>query len=176
MGEVTKYNNINFNSIDEGLIFLCSQPLKTTVYVAEHADNAKKHLCSRLILDAITGGNNKFPGDIRECRQIIQRVDGSVIKDSEIGKYNSMSKECLEHVLENCTNFSDTVPTADDTAMLAIAKIIYRFSLLSTGNNQAKKTEKDIAIQIILDRCGGRRATPKEKTKEVVYSQPLWLS
>lgn len=131
--------------------------------------NAATYLVCRLLTDAV------FNQDIRAIQLVINRIDGGLPKDTEVGNYQTEFGDCLTEVL-SMTDGKGLIVTPDDSVMMALCKSLYDLSIQDIYWNDKlgkkskpstdKKQERDAALRMILERTGGRK-TLAESPKEI---------
>lgn len=161
-------------SVDESIATMASRPMSEVVTLAEGRDakigfpygnrNAAKFLVGRLFTDAI------FSQDIRAIQLIINRIDGGLPKDTELGDYQTMFGDCLADVMSS--EIGDQIKVMpDDTVMMALCKSLYSMAVediyvrwdknkecfVPNTPTDAKKKERDAALRMVLERTGGRK-------------------
>jgi hypothetical protein len=122
--------------------------------------NAATYLVCRLFTDAI------FSNDIRALQLIINRIDGGLPKDTEVGDYRTQFSDCLNEVM-SMTSENQLKALPDDTVMMALCKSLYALSVqdiywdAQRGHlrrpSTDKKQERDAALRMVLERTGGRK-------------------
>lgn len=137
-------------------------------------------LVARMFTDAV------FNQDIRTIKLIVQRIDGGLPKDTEANSFQSMFGDCLRDVLK-MRNPDRLKVKPNDTVLMALAKSLY---VLATEDiyydykknrpilrpSTDRKNERDIALQMVIERTGGRRTlTAKTMEKEQV-EEADWIS
>lgn len=159
-------------TVDEKIEELSHRRLGDVVRVSENnvgrigpdsrsAANAAEYLVARLYTDAI------FSCDIRAIQLIVDRIDGGLPKDVEIGLYRTQFSDCLNEILAMRVD-DRMVPLPDDTVMMALGKALYAVAVQDiyldrrTGERRERartdlKQERDVALRMILERTGGRR-------------------
>lgn len=132
----------------------------------------------RIFTDAV------FNEDIRCIQTIINRLDGGLPKDSEIGLYKSYFSECIRDLLSQPEELRFAV-NPNDSVMMAIAKSLYNIACediyydyekdRKVRPSDTKKQLRDNAMRMILERSGGRKTKVEiqEEAEEVVL--PAWL-
>jgi hypothetical protein len=138
---------------------------------AENAKNFKEFFVSRLIADAI------FARDIRIIKQLINRIDGASPKDTDKGLFKTRLSDVLDVIL-NYTDNKQLEIQPGDMPILAIGKVVAFLALQSSKSLRTTEARnvKNAAVEIILDRCGGRKTTPLRGDLSVEYAEPEWLT
>lgn len=143
------------------------------------AYNAARFLVARLFTDAV------FNSDVRAMQLIINRVDGGLPRDVDVNRYRTLFGDCMQQVV-SCTDGTQLKVLPDDTVMMAMCKSLYDMAVRDiyvnpeTGRKRrptdSEKKERDAAMKIVLDRCGGRRTLESvEVEKEDVEVAP-WIA
>ena len=128
---------------------------------SRNAKNAAEYLVARLYTDAV------FSCDIRAIQLIIDRIDGGLPKDVEIGLYRTQFSDCLNEILALPID-ERMQPLPDDTVLMALGKALYCLAVQDIYWNERTqerrrraptdlKQERDAALRMILERTGGRR-------------------
>lgn len=122
--------------------------------------NASMYLVCRLFTDAI------FSNDIRAIQLIINRIDGGLPKDTEVGYYQTKFSDCLRQVM-SMTSGEQMRLAPTDTVMMALCKSLYALSVQDIYWDEKrgrmrrpstdKKQERDAALRMVLERIGGRK-------------------
>ena len=122
--------------------------------------SASDFLVSRLFTDAV------FSQDIRSIQLIINRIDGGLPKDTDMGNYKTEFGDCLNEIM-SMTDSQQTMVTPDDTVMMALCKSLFNIAtqdiywdhekLRSRHPSDSVKKERDAAMRMILERTGGRK-------------------
>jgi len=134
----------------------------------ESATNAKALFVSSLIFDAI------FNCDIQSAKQVVSRIDGGVPDARKRGNYANIFGDALEDVL-SYTNKEQLKIQPDDLVIIALAKVVVFVSMSDPGKNVQKRKDKQDAIQMILERTGGRKSEPVKQIASVNYVNPDWM-
>jgi hypothetical protein len=140
---------------------------------------AANYLVSRLFTDAI------FNQDIRVIQQIITRIDGGLPKDEDLSHYQTYFGDCINEVLEmDSADQMKIVP--EDTVMMAMCKSLYDLAVqdiywddekqCKCKPSSDKKQERDAAMRIILERCGGRKTQTVVKKDQETYGIASWIT
>jgi hypothetical protein len=133
-----------------------------------HAD----FLVSRLFTDAV------FSQDIRAIQLIINRIDGGLPKDTEVGLYQTEFGDCLSKIMSMPIEQRGKV-VPEDTVMMALCKSLYMIAtediywdhekLRKKRPSDSAKKERDAALRMVLERTGGRKtlSTIPEQKEDV---------
>lgn len=139
---------------------------------AKSAQNAAQYLVCRLFSDAV------FSQDIRSIQTIINRIDGGLPKDTELDDYQTYFGDCLNKVMQT-TDGTQLKIMPDDSVMMALCKSLYDLAVQDIYWDYVKrrpckpsterKMERDNAMRIVLERCGGRKTlTPNQEEREEI--------
>ncbi len=139
------------------------------VLLRESATNAKQYWAASLIVDAV------FECDIGLIEQIATRIDGTVPADVERDKFANLVGDALDDIMDY-TNVELLTVQPDDKSIIALAKAVYFISIDHPGKNLNKKKDKHKAVEMVLNRVGGRKTTPKKELILTNYVEPEWMS
>lgn len=141
-------------------------------------ETAAMHLVSRMYTDAI------FDQDIRAIQLIINRIDGGLPKDIDVDSVQTQFGDCLNEVM-NYTSEQMLKLMPNDSVMLALCKSLY---VLATQNiywnydkgcpckpTAERKTERDTAMRMILERVGGRKTITSKASEKVSIETADWI-
>lgn len=172
-------------------------PMAQAVYLSEYGvprisitsggpGDATSHLCAQMFTDAV------FNSDIRVIQTIINRIDGGLPKDTEVGDYQTLFGDCMNQVLEMST--ADQVKVKpEDTVMMALCKSLFDIAQRDIynevrgddhGNKWSRKRKpsteekqaRDSAMRLILERAGGRKtAIPKQAGPRDDVTMAPWI-
>ena len=157
------------NTIDEHLQqTILMKTIGEVLSLHEKATNAKALFVAHLIFDSV------FNYDIQSLKQIISRVDGGVPDAQKRRHYANIFGDAIEDVL-SYTNKEDLKIQPDDICIIAMAKVVVWVSMSDPGKNLQKKKDKQDAIQIILERTGGRKSEPTKQLATTNYVNPEWM-
>lgn len=132
------------------------------------ATNAKQYAVLSMIYNAV------FEADVDLIRTIIQRVDGTVPDEDKRNGYANIMGAALEDVLSyDHAAMLNVVP--EDPPIIAMAKALVFIGTQPCGSNYAKRKERNLAAQMILDRCGGRKVQPTRLEAQIEYVEPEWM-
>jgi hypothetical protein len=146
------------------------------IVTIDSSHDAKNYLASQMYTDAV------FNSDIRVIQTIIQRVDGGLPKDTEVGAYQTLFGDCIQQVLE-MDNHTQLKVLPSDTVMMALSKSLYDIASTDiyhemrsdkNGNHWAKKVNpsterkqaRDSALRLVLERSGGRKTATVARVQE----------
>lgn len=135
---------------------------------AAYARTAADWLVSRMFTDAV------FSDDIRSIQLIINRIDGGLPKDVDVGSFRTQFGDCLNEVMA-MTKAEQVAIDPNDTVMMALCKNLYQMATADIywdpekkrkrRPTEAAKKERDAALRMVLERAGGRRtltSVPRE--------------
>lgn len=146
----------------------------------EGTANAAMYLVCRLLTDAI------FSNDIRAIQLIINRIDGGLPKDVEMGSYRTRFSDCLEQVMA-MSRTEQLKLHPDDTVMMGLCKSLYALAVQDiywnekTGTMRRRpptdvKQERDAALRIILERLGGRKTLVADGKVDEELATADWIA
>lgn len=156
-------------SMDAYLTDVCTNnTMGQVVYNREFAGNTKAFVVNSLIFNAV------FEMDVDLIKTIITRIDGLVPEENKREGYANILGDALDTVLEY-DEASKSMVTNDDTAIIAIAKVLIAKAVKSTGSNYMARKERNLAAQMVLERTGGRKIGPTKPMLETKYVEPEWM-
>jgi hypothetical protein len=152
----------------------------STLYVTASPDRqtAGEYLVSRLFTDAI------FNRDVRSVMNLVSRIDGAIVKDSDWDAYDTLFGEAIREL------FDQTEPERlkvypEDTVLTALAKALYDIAvedIYSAAKRNGKsrpstdlKNDRDAAMRMILDRAGGKRSAQPIKQAVLDILPAEWI-
>lgn len=127
-----------------------------------------KYWISTVVRDAIA------QLDIAAIKTIIQRLDGGVPDKKNRDNYANYIGMFLEEVMSYPIE-EVRVLRFDDNVYIALAKAILHISLQKPIDNNARR-DKNLATEIIFERCGGRVSEPVKELMDVRYVEPDWMN
>lgn len=144
------------------------------------AENAAKFLVGRLFTDAV------FNQDIRAIQLIINRIDGGLPRDTELGDYQTLFGDCLSDVMST-TDGTQLKVMPDDTVMMSLCKSLYAMATediywdpekqRKRRPTDAQKKERDAALRMVLERTGGRKTlNVKDSEKKEIVEVAPWIA
>lgn len=164
------YNRLPAQTLDEYLSMLClERTIGEVVMLRERATNAKQYWAASLIVDAV------FEYDIGLIEQIATRIDGTVPQDKDRDKFANIVGDALDDIMEYESKELLTLWPEDKT-IIALAKAIYFISIDHPGTNVNKRKEKHKAVDLVLNRLGGRKTEPVRELVLPNYVEPEWMS
>ena len=138
------------------------------VHAREVATNAKQYTVNSMIYNAV------FEMDVDLIRTIALRIDGTVPDEDKRDGYANIIGAALEDVLSyEHANQMKVVPS--DPPVIAMAKALVYIGTQPCGSNYAKRKERNLAAQMILERCGGRKVQPARVEATIEYVEPEWM-
>jgi hypothetical protein len=145
----------------------------------EGSQNAAMFLVCRMFTDAI------FSEDIRAIQLIINRVDGGLPKDVEVGDYQTQFSDCLNQIMA-MTDGRQLQVTPDDTVMMALCKALYALATQDIYWDERRgkvrrpstdrKQERDAALRMVLERTGGRKTLVATHEVREEVEEADWIS
>lgn len=156
-------------SLDNYLANIClGSDMGTVVRSRDIAQNVKQYTVACLIFNAV------FEMDIDLIRTIATRIDGTVPEDSKRDGFANYFGDAIEDVL-SYDQAGQLQITPQDPPVIAMAKALVFVGTQPCGNNYAKRKERNLAAQMILERTGGRKVQPARVQIETKYVEPEWL-
>lgn len=138
------------------------------VHAREVATNAKQYTVNSMIYNAV------FEMDVDLIRTIALRIDGTVPDEDKRDGYANIIGAALEDVLSyEHADQMKVVPS--DPPVIAMAKALVYIGTQPCGSNYAKRKERNLAAQMILERCGGRKVQPARMEATIEYVEPEWM-
>lgn len=146
----------------------------------KETENAAEFLVCRLITDAI------FNNDVRAIKMIVTRIDGGLPKDVEVDFFQSKFGDCLEEIL-SYEDGQQMKILPSDTVMMALCKSLYALATQDIYWDYVKnkpiarpstdrKQERDVAMQIILERVGGRKTKLAKEAEKTQIQDAEWIN
>ena len=156
-------------SMDAYLTDVCiGDTMGQVVYNREHAGNTKAFVVNSLIFNAV------FELDVDLIKTIITRIDGLVPDENKREGFANILGDALDTVLEY-EQAEQCRVTQDDTAIIAIAKVLIAKASMPVGSNYMARKERNLAAQMVLERTGGRKIGPTKPMLETKYVEPEWM-
>ena len=138
------------------------------VHSRDVATNAKQYAVNSMIFNAV------FEMDVDLIRTIALRIDGTVPEEDKRAGYANIIGAALEDVLSyERADQLKVVPS--DPPVIAMAKALVYIGTQPCGSNYAKRKERNLAAQMILERCGGRKVQPTRLEATIEYVEPEWM-
>lgn len=157
------------SSIDEYLSRVCiDKTMQDVVKNRESAPNAKVYTINGMIFNAV------FELDVDLIKTIVMRIDGTVPEEGKREGFANILGDAIEDVLSyDSKEMLKVVPS--DPPVIAMAKVLIYVATQPAGNNFAKRKERNLASQMILERTGGRKVQPAKPLLETAYVEPDWM-
>lgn len=156
-------------TLDNYLTRVClDRTMGDVVRSRDIAQNAKQYTVASLIFNAV------FEMDIDLIRTIALRIDGTVPEEDKRQGFANILGDAIEDVL-SYEQASQLRVTPDDPPVIAMAKALVFVGTQPCGSNYAKRKERNLAAQMILERTGGRKVQPTKIDKQVEYVEPEWM-
>lgn len=156
-------------TLDNYLTNVClSRTMGDVVRSREIATNAKQYTVASMVFNAV------FEADVDLIRTIALRIDGTVPEESKRDGYANILGDAIEDVL----SYEQAVQlqvTPQDPPIIAMAKALVYIGTQPCGSNYAKRKERNLAAQMILERTGGRKVQPTALQVTTEYVEPDWM-
>ena len=144
------------------------------------SENAAMFLVSRLFTDAV------FNQDIRSIKMIVQRIDGGLPKDTDVEDVQTMFGDCLLEILK-MRNPERLKVSPKDTVLMALAKSLFDIAVEDIYYDYKKnrpilkpstdrKNERDMALQMVIERTGGRRTMTAKAMQQEEIEEADWIA
>ena len=143
-----------------------------------NSENAADYLVCRMFTDAI------FNEDIRTIQLIINRIDGGLPRDTEMGSYNTQFSDCFNEIMQMESD-QQLKLRPDDTVMMALCKALYALAtqdiywdperMTRRRPSTDKKQERDAALRMVLERTGGRKTIPVAVKEHEEIESADWI-
>ena len=161
--------NTKDTTLDEYLTDICLvRTMGDVVKSREVALNAKQYAVASMIYNAV------FEMDIDLIRTIALRIDGTIPEEDKREGFANLIGDALEDVLSyNEAEQMKVLP--EDPPIIAMAKALVYVGTQPCGSNYAKRKERNLAAQMILERTGGRKVQPTRILAEKQYVEPDWM-
>lgn len=166
--ELIKYREYD-TTLDDYLTNVClMRTMGDVVRSRDIATNAKQYTVASMIYNAV------FELDIDLIRTIALRIDGTVPEEDKRDGYANLIGDAIDDVMsyELATQMK---VTPDDPPIVAMAKALIYVGTQPCGSNYAKRKERNLAAQMILERTGGRKVQPTRAQIETQYVEPEWM-
>lgn len=138
------------------------------VQLREKATNARTFFACSVIFNAV------FDLDIGCISQIATRIDGTVPLENERDKCANLVGDAIEDVM-NYEDMEAMSVSASDIAIIAIAKAMVYIAIQPVGKNTSLKKDREKALDIVLNRIGGRKSEPVREDHVLTYVEPDWM-
>lgn len=156
-------------TVDEYLSnVVLSRTMQDVVSGRECANNAKAYTINGMIFNAV------FELDVELIRTLTTRVDGTVPEEGKREGCANLLGDAIEDVLSyDDKDLLKVLPS--DPPIIAMAKVLVYVSTQPAGTNMARRRERNLATQMILERTGGRKVKPTKPMLETKYVEPDWM-
>lgn len=156
-------------TLDKYLTNVClNRTMGDVVRSRDSADNAKTFTVASMIFNAV------FEMDVDLIRTIALRIDGTVPEEDKRAGYANILGDAIEDVLSyEMAEQLKVIP--QDPPVIAMAKALVYVGTQPCGSNYAKRKERNLAAQMILERCGGRKVQPTRIEAQIEYVEPEWM-
>lgn len=138
------------------------------VQLREKATNARTFFACSMIFNAV------FDLDIGCINQIAIRIDGTIPLEGERDSCANLIGDAIEDVM-SYENMSDMNVNASDIAVIALAKAMIYIAIQPIGKNISLKKDREKALDIVLNRIGGRKSEPTKEDHVLTYVEPDWM-
>lgn len=156
-------------TLDNYLTTVClSKTMGDVVHSRDVAMNAKQYAVASMIYNAV------FEMDIDLIRTIALRIDGTVPEEDKRESFANIIGDALEDVL-SYEQAEQMKVLPSDPPIIAMAKALVYVGTQPCGTNYAKRKERNLAAQMILERTGGRKVQPTRLLAEKEYVEPEWM-
>lgn len=156
-------------TLDNYLTRVClERTMGDVVRSRDIATNAKQYTVASMVFNAV------FEKDVDLIRTIALRIDGTVPEEDKRDGYANLIGDAIEDVL----SYEQAVQlqvTPQDPPIIAMAKALVFVGTQPCGTNYAKRKERNLAAQMILERTGGRKVQPTMAQIETRYVEPDWM-
>ena len=132
------------------------------------ATNAKQYTVASMVCNAV------FECDVDLIRTIATRIDGTVPEEDKRDGYANIMGAALEDVL-SYERADQMMVKPSDSPVIAMAKALVYIGTQPCGSNYAKRKERNLAAQMILESCGGRKVEPTRIEAQIEYIEPEWM-
>lgn len=167
--EIIKTRKQYDTTLDNYLTNVClGKTMGDVVRSRDVAANAKQYTVASLIYNAV------FEMDIDLIRTIALRIDGTVPDEDKRGGFANLIGDALEDVL-SYEQASQLQVTPLDPPIIAMSKALVYVGTQPCGSNYAKRKERNLAAQMILERTGGRKVQPTRVEIDTQYIEPEWM-
>ena len=156
-------------TLDNYLTNVClSRTMGDVVRSRDIAQNARQYTVASLIFNAV------FEMDVDLIRTIALRIDGTVPEEDKRDGYANILGDAIEDVL-SYEQANQLQVTPRDQPIIAMAKALVFIGTQPCGSNYAKRKERNLEAQMILERTGGRKVQPTRVQIETQYVEPEWM-
>lgn len=156
-------------TLDNYLTNVClGRTMGDVVRSRDVAMNTKQYVVASMIYNAV------FEMDIDLIRTIALRIDGTVPEEDKRDGYANLIGDAIEDVL-SYEQANQLQVTPQDQPIIAMAKALVFVGTQPCGSNYAKRKERNLAAQMILERTGGRKVQPTRPQITTNYVEPEWM-
>lgn len=156
-------------TLDNYLTNVClGKTMGDVVRSRDIAQNTKQYTVATMIYNAV------FEMDVDLIRTIALRIDGTVPEEDKREGFANLIGDALEDVL-SYEQASQLQVTPMDPPIIAMAKALIFVGTQPCGSNYAKRKERNLAAQMILERTGGRKVKPTRVEIDTQYVEPEWM-
>ena len=156
-------------SLDGYLTEVCLGRTMGEVFLSrEVATNAKQYTVASMVFNAVA------ECDVDLIRTIALRIDGTVPEEDKRNGFANLIGMALEDVL-SYDQPQQLQVYEYDPPIIAMAKALIFVATQPCGQNYAKRKERNLAAQMILERTGGRKVKPTALEARVEYVEPEWM-
>lgn len=134
----------------------------------EVATNAKQYTVASMIFNAV------IECDVDLIRTIALRIDGTIPEEDKRDGFANLIGAAIEDVL-SYDQAEQMQVSSEDLPIIAMAKALVYAATQPCGGNYAKRKERNLAAQMILERCGGRKVSPTRIEARIEYVEPEWM-
>ena len=157
------------STLDEYMTMVClERTMGDVVQAREFSRNARQYTVNSMIFNAVQ------ERDVDLIRTIALRIDGTIPSEKERGSYANLLGDAIDDVLSYPVGTQLNIYEGD-APVIAMAKALVYVATQPAGINYAKRKERNLAAQMILERTGGRKVEPTRPQIETVYVEPEWL-
>lgn len=156
-------------TLDQYMTMVClDRTMGDVVKARGMANNARQFAVNSMIFNAV------FEWDVDLIRTIALRIDGTVPAEDDRDSYANILGDAIDDVLSYPMDERLNIQE-DDPPVIAMAKALVYVASQPAGTNYAKRKERNLAAQMILERTGGRKIGPTRPQIETVYEDPEWM-
>ena len=135
----------------------------------EYSKTARQAFAHQLIFDAV------FDCDIEIIDRIVKRIDGGSPDAEKREGYANIFGAALDEVL-SMTSVQQLTIKPDDPVIITLAKVAIYIAMSQPGKNVQGRKAKHIAIDMVLDRLGGKKVKPVQALDSGEYVDPDWMA
>lgn len=160
---------MNASNLDNYLTKLCMEyRIGDVVLLREQAPNTAVFFCCNLIFQSV------FEKDIGMINQIAKRVDGAVPDQDERYMFANLLGDAIDDVMMNPPGERNWVHP-EDLTIIALAKVVIWIACSAAGGAVNKRKDREKAIELVLERTGGRKSKPTSEQIKLEYVEPDWM-